>query len=257
MTLTCGIDIENADRVERLLLSGLLPEDIFLTSELSCMHTNSSFGSVYFTAKEAVLKALGLGWSWGQASGQEIELCVESDRVVGLRLHGLLKVHFRSKGYRSIVIGHDRVGREQVTEVIMSDRSCDCPARCKVIVKIRDVEDILAGVASRGARIFSMDPRSVLTRKEQSEMRSRRKASYISGRIAAKQAVHDLLRTLNANVPPHPKELEIVNDDDGCPVIGNAVALGLHIIPVISISHSREYAAAVAAAYHGRFSQSE
>lgn len=257
MALTCGVDIENADRVERLLLAGLLPEDIFLASERQGMQTNSSFSSLYFTAKEAVLKALGLGWSRGQASGQEIELRVKNEAVVGLRLHGELKERFRSQGYRSIAISHERVGREQVTEVTMSDRSCEYPARCKKIVRIRDVEDLIAGRHSEVCRIFSLDPRSVLTKKEQSEMRFRRIASYIAGRIAAKQAVHDLLKNFNSTVPRRLNELEIVNDHSGCPVIGNAGEIGLEIIPVISISHSREYAVAVAAAYNGRFSRSE
>jgi phosphopantetheinyl transferase (holo-ACP synthase) len=252
MPLTCGIDIENEDRVERLLLSGLLPEDIFLASEWSSMHLNRSFSSVYFTTKEAVLKALGLGWSLGQLSGQEIELRVESDCVVGLRLNGELKELFRSMGYKSMTLSHDRVGKDLVTEVTMSDRYYEYPARCKVIVSIRDVEDILEQGDSVDGRIHSMDPRRTLTKSEHAEIQFRRKATYIAGRVAAKQCVHNLLMAMGSGASCKPEEIEILGDAAGRPFIHNAFALGLEIIPVLSISHSRDYAVALAVVYHDR-----
>lgn len=250
MPLTCGIDIENADRVERLLLFGLLPEDIFLASERSCMRRNRSFTSVFFTAKEAVLKALGLGWSLGQSSGQEIELHIERDRVVGLRLHGELKERFRSMGYRSMAISHDRVGKDLMTEVTMSDRRYAYPARCKVIVRVRDVADILERGDAADARTHSMDPRRILTKNEHAEIRFRKKTTYIAGRMAAKQCVHDLLKTMGSGASCKPEELEILSDAAGRPFLHDAGSSGLGIIPVISISHSRDYAVAVAVAYH-------
>jgi phosphopantetheinyl transferase len=74
----------------------------------------------------------------------------------------------------------------------------------------------------------------------------KRRHEWLLGRVAAKDAVRELLESQHGIVLP-PADIEILPDAHGRPVVHIAALNGLGLAPVVSISHSGGVAAALAA----------
>ena len=101
MILSTGVDIIEVDRIQKAIMGGTRFRDrVFTKSEMGyCESQTFPFMSyaVRFAAKEALMKALGTGWSEGIA-WTDIEVARESTGDPSLVLHGRAQELFGKMG---------------------------------------------------------------------------------------------------------------------------------------------------------------
>ena len=107
MIFGLGTDIINVDRIEKMVAKGRKNlETIFTEREMAYCEKKtrkSEHYAVRFAAKEAVLKALGIGWRNG-FSFSEIEILNNNLGKPTVFLHGKVKVFFQEKKLKQITV---------------------------------------------------------------------------------------------------------------------------------------------------------
>lgn len=231
MSLACGVDIERTERLKGLFARGLVPRELFRPTEWELMERESGLAAIMFTAKEALLKALGCGWTLGPVYGPDLELHVGPDDAIEVVCRGEAKRRCRHASVAAAAFGDHVVATALVGDVPRNE-----VAIRTVVVEIDSVSAMLEAVAARGERTaingtgFS------------------RTASFFAGRMAARKSIIRLIRSLDPSCRAASSDVMIGNDEAGRPVISNPSELMSPVVPAFSISHSRKYAVAVAAA---------
>ncbi|MCP4265026.1 MAG: 4'-phosphopantetheinyl transferase superfamily protein [Candidatus Brocadiaceae bacterium] len=235
--IACGVDIESTSRLENLLGRGLLPREIFSTFEWKKINSNNSLVGLYFTIKEAMLKALGIGWLYGPVAGSDIEIRMNKDGQMELILHGIIKAMFYQRGFRVIENSHCEYNGNFVAAIVLKNLDY---SRTRYYQTITDVSKIKK--KSNLLMVFPCNEKQI--RSEGA------KASHLAGRLAVKQSIASLVKTLNDTlIENRLNEIEIINDELGRPHISNTKNLMLPSNTAISISHTKQYAIGIAAAY--------
>ncbi len=95
MTAGVGVDIIEVERIERAVerLGRRFVERVFTEGEIAYCSSRprpAQHFAARFAAKEAALKALGIGWSGG-VGWKDIEVVSDSARNPAVRLHGKAK----------------------------------------------------------------------------------------------------------------------------------------------------------------------
>lgn len=235
--LACGIDIERPERLRRLVAQNRLPLDIFTDQERRSLDAGADIGAC-FTAKEAMLKALGVGWFNSDIGPHDVELRTNLDgRPAEVILRGAARERMRYRGYTAIQHDTHHLDDHIVSIVIL--RGCAAiPVKSRLISLDRINGSVYELDAQYQAGIWG---------KENTIRFSARRA----GHVTALDAIHSVLHDLGtvATVPG-----DIEHDSLGCPRWSGQKNLNkersAHL--AFSISHSRRYACsfAIAASYH-------
>lgn len=102
------------------------------------------------------------------------------------------------------------------------------------IVEINRIKELLEKQSKFPARILTAEEKTVFE-----NLTGRRRAEFLAGRFAAKEAFSKALGTgIGGDLSFH--DIEISHDERGKPHITRPLSKGVHL----SITHSREYAAA-------------
>lgn len=245
MPIACGIDIENKDRVKRLLSLGAFPVYLFERHELENIQNDETSLCKLFTLKEAILKSLGFGWFNGPISWADIALRIVDNKDIEIGLSGKIKEIFVKEEYRKINITHIDIDDNIIAEVLITDKGSGEIIQERAIIDIDGFERKFRGIDS--AAFLDM-PEEFL---KMFNMRWRRgmAVEFLAGRVVAAQCVLNIVRRFNKTTGIRISDIRIVNDPCGRPVIENAEELKLPVVPVLSISHNKKYAVSVAAAY--------
>ncbi|MCT4622895.1 MAG: holo-ACP synthase [Schleiferiaceae bacterium] len=116
-----GIDIAEIDRLEQKQSKKGFIEVAFTSSEISELQEKKNKGEFLasrFAAKEAYMKAVGLGWS-EHAEFKEIEIVKNSLGQPSVKLHGKTLTHFEQQGYQSIHLSISHTNTTAVAVVIV------------------------------------------------------------------------------------------------------------------------------------------
>lgn len=101
-----GTDLVEIDRMDKKLSKPQFVELIFTTVEqnycLARKHSVENFAA-RFAAKEAYMKALGLGWT-KEANFKEIEIVNDAHGKPSIQLHGESRVHFENSNLKEIFV---------------------------------------------------------------------------------------------------------------------------------------------------------
>src|SRR5262245_3831826 len=108
MIISTGIDIIEISRVEEVLerRGPRFLRKVFTEGEISYCESRIARASSYavrFAAKEAVMKALGTGWSGG-VGFKDVEVIRDSDGAPSIRLHGRASARFHELGALAVHI---------------------------------------------------------------------------------------------------------------------------------------------------------
>jgi len=116
-----GIDIAEVDRIAQKCQKAAFVKLAFTpTEEAYCnaqAKKHQSFAA-RFAAKEAYMKAIGLGWS-NDAQFHEIEVYRLESGQPKLRLHGNSKEYFEKEGYTDILLTLSHTSQTAVAVVIV------------------------------------------------------------------------------------------------------------------------------------------
>lgn len=246
MPIACGIDIENKDRVKRLLTSGAFPIYLFGRHELENIQQNDETSLCkLFTLKEAILKSLGFGWFNGPISWADIALRTVDNKDIEIGLSDKIKEIFIKEEYRRIDVTHIEIDNNSIAEVLITDKGSGEIIRERAIIDIDGFEKKFSGINS--AAFLDM-PEEFLKMSNIRWCRGR-VVEFLAGRVAAAQCVLNIVKKFNKTTGIRFSDIKIANDSCGRPVIENTEELKLPVVPVLSISHNKKYAVSVVAAY--------
>lgn len=108
--ISCGVDLIEISRIKRALERRRFRERIFTAQERAQLHSKQPQSwAGRFAAKEAVMKALGTGWSQGVGFDQIEVVTLDSGRPV-VNLHGRALEVSRALGVSDLLvsISHSR-----------------------------------------------------------------------------------------------------------------------------------------------------
>jgi holo-[acyl-carrier protein] synthase len=116
-----GIDIVEVDRMAKQCQKSLFLKRVFLAEEEAyCLAQGNIYEcfSARFAAKEAYMKAVGLGWA-NDAQFHEIEVYRLASGQPKLRLHGRTKIFFEKEGYSDILLTLSHTSQTAVAVVLV------------------------------------------------------------------------------------------------------------------------------------------
>ena len=234
--LACGIDIERPERLCKMVARNQLPLDLFTEDERRDLDAGADIGAC-FTAKEATLKALGVGWFNSDIGPHDVELRVNRGRPAEVILHGAARERMRRHGYTTIQHDTYRIGDHVISVVIFR-----CYETFPVISRLLGLDRINGVVYELCA------PHQAVIRANENTITS---SARRAGHVTALDAIHRVLRELGTTTTYLG---DIVHDSLGCPHWTGHKNLNKDRSAQLafSISHSRRYACslAIAAPYH-------
>ena len=123
MIVAIGIDLVEIDRIEEVFRrrGGRFRNRIFTEQEIAyCEKRSSRFASyaARFAAKEAVMKALGTGWSDG-IGWRDVEVVIGSNGAPIIELHGRALERLREIGATKVHVSLTHSGKLAIAEVVL------------------------------------------------------------------------------------------------------------------------------------------
>jgi phosphopantetheine--protein transferase-like protein len=234
MSIACGVDIESICRLEDIVRRSLFPKDVLLPREWEYIQSANLEVGLYFTIKEAMLKALGIGWLYGPAMGNDIEIQFNTEGKFELILHGEIKKIFVQKGYHNIEINYLEYNRNFLASVILvKDKH--------TYISSQTIVDVCQ-------QPKGINPKKILRANEERVCCEGAMMRYVAGRLAVKQSIAFLIERINGeSMENRIYDIEIANDFLGRPFINNIKTLKHNSDVAISITHSKQYAVGLAA----------
>ncbi|WP_339756396.1 holo-ACP synthase [Algoriphagus aquimarinus] len=116
-----GIDIVEVDRMAKKCQKPAFVKMIFTAEEEAYCSAQGNAPQCFaarFAAKEAYMKAVGLGWA-NDAQFHEIEVYRLESGQPKLSLHGNTKLHFEKEGYSNILLTLSHTSQTAVAVVIV------------------------------------------------------------------------------------------------------------------------------------------